>query len=80
MGRPPAREPILFLRPSAKPGKSSKIDHRSLSAQIEHWTRIGTCTEESPELTYELIKEIRKYSAYTVKGWPVPHIRLLGTA
>jgi len=38
--------------------KFSKIDHRSLTGQIEHWARIGKCAEENPELTYGLIKEI----------------------
>lgn len=38
--------------------KFSKIDHRSLTGQIEHWARIGKCSEENPNLTYSLIKEI----------------------
>jgi len=36
----------------------SKIDKRSVTGQIEHWTRIGKCAEENPDLTYSLIKEI----------------------
>lgn len=36
----------------------SRIDHRSLAGQIEHWARIGKCAEENPDLTYTLIKEI----------------------
>ncbi len=36
----------------------SKIEHRSMTGQIEHWATIGKCTEENPELTYELIKEM----------------------
>jgi hypothetical protein len=38
--------------------KTCKIDHRSLTGQIEHWARIGKCAEENPDLTYDLIKEI----------------------
>ncbi len=38
--------------------KYSKIDHRSLTGQIEHWATIGKCSEENPDLTYGLIKEI----------------------
>ena len=38
--------------------KFSKIDHRSLTGQIEHWARIGKCAEENSDLTYDLIKEI----------------------
>ena len=38
--------------------KYSKVDHRSITGQIEHWARIGKCIEENPDLTYDLIKEI----------------------
>ena len=38
--------------------KISRIDHRSLTGQIEHWARMGKCAEENPDLTYLLIKEI----------------------
>jgi hypothetical protein len=38
--------------------KISRIDHRSLTGQIEHWARMGKCAEENPDLTYSLIKDI----------------------
>jgi len=38
--------------------KISKIDHRSVTKQIEHWARIGKCSEENPDLPYSLIKDI----------------------
>lgn len=38
--------------------KYSKIDHRSLAGQVEHWAIVGKCAEENPDLTYDLIKEI----------------------
>ena len=38
--------------------KFSRIDHRSLTGQIEYWAKIGKCAEENPDLTYSLIKEI----------------------
>ncbi len=38
--------------------KYSRVDHRSLTGQIEHWARIGKCAEENPDLTYDLVKEI----------------------
>ena len=38
--------------------KYSRVDHRSITGQIEHWARIGKCSEENPDLTYDLIKEI----------------------
>lgn len=36
----------------------SRIDHRSLTGQIDHWARLGKCAEENPDLPYSLIKEI----------------------
>lgn len=38
--------------------KFSRIDHRSVAGQIEHWARMGKCVEENPGLPYSLIKEI----------------------
>ena len=38
--------------------KFSRIDHRSVADQIDHWARMGKCAEENPYLTYSLIKEI----------------------
>jgi len=38
--------------------KVSRVDHRSLTGQIEHWARMGKCAEENPDLTYSLIKDI----------------------
>jgi hypothetical protein len=38
--------------------KFSRIDHRSIAGQIEHWARMGKCVEENPGLPYSLIKEI----------------------
>ncbi|MCX5971830.1 MAG: hypothetical protein NTV14_10095 [Coprothermobacterota bacterium] len=38
--------------------KSSRVDHRSLAGQVEHWARIGKYVEENPDLPYSLIKEI----------------------
>jgi hypothetical protein len=38
--------------------KFSRIDHRSVTRQIEHWALLGKCAEENPDLTYSIIKEI----------------------
>ena len=38
--------------------KSSRVEHRSITGQIEFWARLGKCAEENPDLTYKLIKEI----------------------
>ena len=32
--------------------KYSRVDHRSITGQIEHWAKIGKCAEENPDLTY----------------------------
>ena len=37
--------------------RCSRIDHRSLAGQIEHWAHIGKCAEENPDLSYSLLKE-----------------------
>lgn len=37
--------------------KYSRIDHRSLTGQIEHRARMGNCAEENPDLTHSLIKQ-----------------------
>ena len=36
----------------------SKVLHRSVPKQIEHWAVIGRIAEENPDLPYETIKEI----------------------
>ncbi len=36
----------------------SRVNKRSLTAQIEFWAKIGKCSEENPDLTYEQIREI----------------------
>ena len=38
--------------------KYSRIDHRSLTGQVEHWARIGKCAEQNPDLPYSFIKEL----------------------
>ena len=38
--------------------KFSRLDHRSVAGQIEHWARLGKCVEENPDLTHSLLKEI----------------------
>jgi len=38
--------------------KFSRVDHRSVTGQIEHWAKIGKCAEDNPDWTYSLIKEI----------------------
>ena len=36
----------------------SAVDNRSVTGQIEHWARVGKCSEDNPELTYRVIKDI----------------------
>lgn len=44
------------LASSAK--KYSKVEHRSVTGQVEHWARIGKCAEDNPDLAYKFIKEL----------------------
>lgn len=36
----------------------SKVLHRSVPKQIEHWATIGHIAEDNPDLTYSQIKEM----------------------
>lgn len=38
--------------------KISKLEHRSVTGQIEHWALIGKISEENPEMPYNFIKEV----------------------
>ena len=38
--------------------KHSKVDHRSVTGQIEYWAQIGKCAEENQDLTFSLIRDI----------------------
>jgi hypothetical protein len=58
----------------------SKIDKRSVTGQIEHWARIGKCSEENPDLTYSLIKAcilIFMFARYVVQPSMKSLIRLV---
>ena len=35
----------------------SKVERRSLTAQVEYWAVIGKAVEENPDLPYSFIKE-----------------------
>jgi hypothetical protein len=34
------------------------IEHRSISKQIEYWSRIGKIAEENPDLSFTMIRQI----------------------
>lgn len=36
----------------------AKILNRSVTGQIEYWTKLGKLSEENPDLSYEFIKDI----------------------
>ena len=36
----------------------SRVEHRSLTGQIEYWAKIGKMAEENPDLPYSLLKEL----------------------
>lgn len=35
----------------------SAVEHRSMTAQIEYWARIGKTAEDNPDLPFSLIRE-----------------------
>ena len=35
----------------------SKVEHRSMAAQLEYWATIGKAAEENPDLPFSFIKE-----------------------
>jgi len=36
----------------------AQTEHRSISKQIEYWSRIGKIAEENPDLTFAMIRQI----------------------
>ncbi|CAC9584809.1 hypothetical protein [uncultured Gammaproteobacteria bacterium] len=38
--------------------KYSKVEHRSVTGQVEYWARIGKCAVDNPDLSYEFIKDL----------------------
>jgi len=35
----------------------SKVEHRSITSQLEYWATIGKAAEENPDLPFSFIKE-----------------------
>ena len=42
----------------AQAKRYAAIEHRSVSNQIEHWSRIGKIVEENPDLPFTVIRAI----------------------
>ena len=36
----------------------AKVLNRSVAGQIEYWAKIGKISEENPDLTYDMIKDL----------------------
>jgi hypothetical protein len=36
----------------------SKVNHRSITRQIEYWAKIGKCAEDNPDLTFDQVRQI----------------------
>lgn len=36
----------------------AKVEHRSLTGQVEHWASIGRVAEENPGLPFSMLREI----------------------
>ena len=51
----------------------AKVFKRSLASQIEYWARIGKISEENPDLTYEMIKNILIAKAEVEAGQLEPY-------
>lgn len=51
----------------------SKVLHRSVPKQIEHWAAIGHIAEDNPDLTYSQIKDmllgLEEYKSGNVKPY-----------
>jgi len=35
----------------------SKVEHRSMTSQVEYWAKIGKAAEDNPDLPFSFIKE-----------------------
>jgi hypothetical protein len=58
--------------------EQSRIDHRSLTGQIEHRARIGKTAEENPDLTLALIRDILIGMEELDTGVQGPGVRVQG--
>lgn len=38
--------------------KTARVEHRSISNQIEYWAMIGKCALDNPDLPIEFIKDL----------------------
>ncbi len=38
--------------------RRSKVEQRSMTAQLEYWVKIGKAGEDNPDLTFALLEEI----------------------
>ena len=38
--------------------RRSSVEHRSMTAQVEYWAKIGKIAEENPDLPFTFIKEV----------------------
>ena len=36
----------------------SRVNHRSVTRQIEYWAKIGKCAEDNPDLTFDEVRQI----------------------
>jgi len=53
--------------------KYAAVFSRSVSNQIEHWTKIGRIAEENPDLPYNFIKDILLSTEEMKSEKPVPY-------
>jgi len=53
--------------------KHAAVFSRSISNQIEHWTKIGRIAEENPDLPYNFIKDVLISMEEMKNEKPVPY-------
>ncbi len=52
---------------------TSRLEHRSVPGQIEHWARLGKCAEENPDLTMSVLKEVLQGLSELESGQRIPY-------
>ncbi len=51
----------------------AKAYHRSVSGQIEYWTKLGQIVEDNPDLPFPFIQDILLAKAQSEKGEVIPY-------
>jgi len=52
---------------------TSRLEHRTIPGQIEHWARLGKCAEENPDLSMSALKDILLGLSELDSGQRIPY-------